>query len=446
MNLFDALVAESGMDFRGFLAEYRRAAAVLHERTGDLAFRNVDLTDKSFVRWRSGQVTRPHHPAPIILKQMFGRPADELLAPRSDEQVRALLTAAEPVFDERELAMTARDARAHAADAAARLLPNLSLDQLEDDLVQLARETSAKPPHMIFMLAKELLGVAMVQLDRTQALSQRGRLYRVAGQASALLAACAFDLGSMPQAFELTRAAALYGQVAEDSPLQAYAHGYLAVLYYWSGNPAQAVRKIEEARSFSGIGATGTARLAAIAARAYAHQGRADDSHRAMAESLADRGRAEDDLHDGVGGEFDFDVERVAMSNSASFLLLRDGLGAEASARRSLELIAARTANSDALVVAPQARADLASALLMRSDLDGAADVLAPVLGLPREWRGAGLTGRVNAVRVELASSAFHSAQLARDLAEQIEDFTLLASPQTLGPGASRPALGAGGS
>ncbi|MEV7189162.1 hypothetical protein [Kitasatospora sp. NPDC093102] len=73
MNLFDALVAESGMDFRGFLAEYRRAAALLHDGTGDLAFRNVDLTDKSFMRWRSGQVARPHHPAPAILKQIYGR-------------------------------------------------------------------------------------------------------------------------------------------------------------------------------------------------------------------------------------------------------------------------------------------------------------------------------------------------------------------------------------
>ncbi|MFE4514275.1 hypothetical protein ACFRMQ_08790 [Kitasatospora sp. NPDC056783] len=444
MNLFDALVTESAMDFRGFLAEYRRAATLLHDRTGDIAFRNADLTDKSFMRWRSGQVARPHHPAPAILKQIFGRPVDELFAPRSDEQVRSLLAVVDPVLDEREMAMTARDARAHAAEAAARLLPDLSLDQLEDDLVRLARETGAKPPHLIFMSAKELLGVARVQLDRTQALSQRGRLYRVAGQASALLAACAFDLGAMPYAFELTRAAALYGQVAEHQPLRAYAHGYLAVLYYWSGNPAQAIRKIEEARSFAGIGATGRARLAAIAARAYAHRGQVEEAHRAMLESVAERGCAEDDLHDGVGGEFDFDLERVEMSNSASLLLLRDGRGAEVSARRSLELIAARSANSNPLVIAPQARTDLASALLMRNDLDSAANALAPVLTLPREWRGAGLTGRVNAVRIELASPAFRNARLARDLADQIDDFTLVAAPQVLGPDTTRIALGTG--
>ncbi|MFF1797198.1 hypothetical protein ACFVXQ_23780, partial [Kitasatospora sp. NPDC058263] len=248
-TLFDALVTQAKMDFRSFLAEYRQVAGALYQESSDLAFRNATLTEKSFGRWRAGDVARPHHPTPAILKRMFGKPAHELLAPCTDEQVQALRAAPAPVLDERELAMTARDARTHAADAASQLLPDLSLDQLEDDLVRLVRATSLTPPHLIFMQAKELLGLATVMLDRTQVLSQRGRLFLIAGQASALLAACAFDLGSMPNAFELTRAAALYGQVAEHGPLQAYAHGYLAVLYYWSGNPAQAVRQIEQAQS-----------------------------------------------------------------------------------------------------------------------------------------------------------------------------------------------------
>ncbi|WP_224274959.1 hypothetical protein [Streptomyces sp. LS1784] len=441
MNLFDALVIKSGMDFRNFLSEYRRAAALLYEKTGDLSFRNVALTEKSYARWRSGQVTRPHHPAPAILRELFGRPLDELFAPYTDEQAQALRTATAPVFDESELAMTARDARAHASDAAAQLLPDLTLDQLEDDLVGLVQDTSTKPPHLVFVSATEVLGVSKALLDRTQVLSQRRRLYLVAGQASALLSACAFDLGAIPHAFELARAAALYGQVAEYGPLQAYAHSYLAVLYYWTGKPAQAVGKIEEARSFPDVGATGKARLAAIAARAYAHRGRAEDAQLAIGESLVDRGPAEDDLH-GIGGEFDFDLERVAMSNSSTLLLLQDGPGAETSARRSLELIAARSTSSSPLVVAPQARADLASALLMRNDLDGAAEALSPVLGLPREWRGAGLTARVNTIQAALASPAFRDARLAQDLAERIEAFTLVATPQVLGPGAVRLALG----
>ncbi|MFJ2866824.1 hypothetical protein [Kitasatospora sp. NPDC087314] len=436
MNLFDALLSKSGMDFRGFLSEYRRVATLLYEKTGDLSFRNIDLAEKSYARWRSGQVVRPHHPAPTILRELFGKPVDELFAPYTDEQAHVLRAAPTSVLDESELAMTARDARSHAADAASQILPDLTLDQLEDDLVSKARAYTRTPPHEIFMQAKELLGLAKVMLDRTQLPSQRSRLYVVAGQASALLGACAFDLGSMPTAVELMRAAALYAQVAEDGPLQAYTRGYLALLYYWDGNPAQAVRQIKRAQSFPGVGATGRARLAAIAARSYAHLGRPEEAHTAIELSLADRGPAVDDLHDEIGGEFDFSLERVAMSNSSTLLLLRDGAGAEASARRSLELIASQASPSTPLVVASQARADLATALLMRRDLDGAVEVMAKVLGLPREWRGAGLVKRVDAVRVELTSPTYRDAVVARDLAERIDDFTLVAAPRILGPGA----------
>ncbi|WP_405018099.1 hypothetical protein OHV05_14950 [Kitasatospora sp. NBC_00070] len=442
-TLFDALVTEQGMNYRTFAAEYRRVAAVLYRETEDSAYRNASVTNKSFLRWRSGRTSRPHHPAPAILARLFNQPSLALLAPCTDEQVRALPAAPpRPVLDESELAMTARDAHTHATDAASQLLPDLSLDQLEDDLVRLVRANTSTPPHLIFAQAREVLGLATVMLDRTQVLSQRGRLYLVAGQASALLGACAFDLGSLPTAVELLRASALYGQVAEHGPLQAYAHGYLALLSYWNGNPNQAVRQIERAQSFSGVGATGRARLAAIAARSYAHLGRVEETQAAIGRSLAERGADRDELHDGIGGEFDFSLERVAMSNSASFLLLRDGAGAEASARRSLELIASQVSGSTPLVVAPQAGADLATALLLRRDLDGAADALQPVLELPREWRGAGLVSRVNSVRTELASPAFRDSPAARDLADRIDDFTLVAAPRILGPGAMRLAVG----
>ncbi|MFB8235549.1 hypothetical protein ACFC58_03265 [Kitasatospora purpeofusca] len=445
ITLLDALAARAKLnDYRAFAAEYKRAAAVLHKKTGDPAFRNVELTEKSFKRWRDGGVSRPHHPTPAILDHMFDRPIAELLAPCTDEQLHALNSAPAPVLDESELAMTARDARAHAADAASQILPDLSLDQLEDDLVRLVRDNPSTPPHLIYMRAREILGLATVMLERTQVLSQRGRLYLVAGQVSALLGACAFDLGSTPTAIELMRAAALYGQVAEHGPLQAYAHGYLALLFYWKGNPAHAVRQVERAQAFPGVGATGKARLAAIAARAYAHLGDAELAHSAIQLSLADRGPTRDELHDGVAGEFDFSLERVTMSNSTTLLLLRDGHGAEASARRSLDLIASHASGSTPLAVAPQAGADLAAALLMRRDLDGAAAALEPVLALAREWRGAGLVGRVDAVRAELSSPVFRDARLARNLADQIDDFTLVAAPRVLGPGVVRPALDEG--
>ncbi len=443
-TLFGALIARRRTSHREFAGEYKRIASQLYSETGDRAFLDAEVTEPTLQRWRAGRTERPRHPAPAILERMFNIPLDILFAPCTDEQVNALLAAPEPVLDESELRMTARDARAHATDAAAQLLPDLSLDQLEDDLVRLVRAHTGTPPHQIYMQAKEVLGLATVMLDRTQVLSQRRRLFLVAGQSSALLGACAFDLGSLPTAVELLRASALYGQVAEHGPLQAYAYGYLAILSYWGGNPTQAVRQVKQAQHFEGVGATGQARLAAIAARAYAHLGRVDETQRAIQLSLEDRGNQRDEIHDEVGGEFDFSVERVAMSNSATYLLLRDGSGAESSARRSLELIAQNSTGSTPLVVAPQASTDLAMALLLRRDLDGASEALHSVLSLPREWRGAALVDRINVVRGELVSPPFRNSPVATALAEQIEDFTTVAAPRILGPGTVRLSIGDG--
>lgn len=379
VTLLKVRIDQRGMQFPEFEREYRQVAAALLAETGDRAFRGVTVSSLTYSRWRDGQTGRPRNPAPAILERMFDEPISALLSPWSGERVAG---PSEQMPDESDLRMTARDAHSHATEAAAQVLPDLSLDQVEDDLVRLIRSTDSTPPHQVYSQGKELLGLAKIMLDRTQVLSQRRRLYILAGEASALLATSAFDLGSLPVAVELVRASALYGQVSEHDALQAYSYGYLAVLAYWSGNPSVAVQHVEKAQRFGGVGATGQTRLAAIAARAYAHLGRAADAQQAILASLQDRGTTRDDVHDDIGGEFDFPLDRVTMSNSTTLLLLRDGEGAEQSARRSLDLITQGAPTTTPRVVAAQARTDLAMALLLRRQLDEAADELRPVLAL----------------------------------------------------------------
>ncbi|MEU8925285.1 hypothetical protein AB0D10_30845 [Kitasatospora sp. NPDC048545] len=441
-TLLHQLVERDGLTFAEFADDYQRTANLLFQETGDPIYRGAAVSEMSFQRWKKGDTSMPRRPAPKILKRMFGRAAKELFGPCSDEQASAL--PARPMPDESELRMTARDARAHATEAAAQILPDLSIDQLEDDLARLVRAHTNTPPHDIYLQVKEVLELAKVMLDRTQRLSQRGRLYLAAGEASALLGGCAFDLGLPSISVELLRAAALYGELAEHDALQAYSYGYLAILAYWNGNPTQAVRHVTTAQQFADVGDAGKARLAAIAARAHAHLGRVGETQRAIRLSLEDRGRRRDAIHDDLAGEFAFSQERVAMSNSSSYLLLRDGAGAENSARQSLQLIAESTTNTVPFVVAPQASSDLAMALLLGRDLDGAAEALAPVLAIPRQWRGAGLVERLDAVRGELVSPTFRDSVAATSLAEQIEEFTAVAAPRLLGPGVARLAIGSG--
>ena len=165
---------------------------------------------------------------------MFGYPVRVLLGWLS-EQPHAQSSSFVLALDESDLAMTARDAAAHAGDAASLSIPDMTLDQLDDDVADLARTYHRTSPVEVYRRAKELLGVAQNLLERTQVPRQRTRAYLAAGQAAALLSGICFDLGSLPAAVQLSRTAALYGQVIEHGPLQAYAHGALALLAFWGG-------------------------------------------------------------------------------------------------------------------------------------------------------------------------------------------------------------------
>ena len=437
--LLKRLIADLGMTQEEFREKYATAAAQLYRETRDRAFSSAAAPATMTVyRWASGMTGMPRSPAPKILERMFNTPARQLFAPCTDSPTN---TTIEPAFDESELRMTAKEAASHAGDAASQILPDLTLDQIEDDLIRLIRANSATPPHLVYIQGKEILALSRIMLDRTQILSQRRRLYLVAGQSAALLGGCSFDLGSISTAIELMRASALYGQVAEHGPLQAYAHGYLAILAYWSSNPSQALRMVQTAQRFPDVGDVGQLRLAAIEARVYGHLGKPVEAERAIRASLEPGNGRRDEIHDGVGGEFAFNAERIAMSNSSTYLLLRDGTGAEESALHSLELIEQAPIGSTPRPIGPQASADLAMARLLRRDLDGAIDALEPVFDLPREWRGAGLVDRVNAVRTELAGPTFRTAPAALTAAEQIEDFVVVAAPNVLGTGTSAPAI-----
>ncbi|MFK0258648.1 hypothetical protein [Streptomyces sp. NPDC090445] len=111
--------------------------------------------------------------------------------------------------------------------------------------------------------------------------------------------------------------------------MRAYAAGSLAICAYFTGRPLEGVRHARVALAFGGLEDVGRRRLLAIAARAYGHLGDSDQAGRAMAAAAETDTGTRDDLHDGVGGEFAFDEERLAMSTGTTALLTGDGEQAE---------------------------------------------------------------------------------------------------------------------
>lgn len=431
-TLLKMLTQQRGQTFRRFGADYARAAQEVAARLGDPRIATSEVQEVTFRRWTGGHLkTLPNQPAADILEHMYGYTVHELL---SEYDARAFTQfPPAPLLNESDIAMTARHAAAHAGETASHVLPDMTLDQLDDDMATLARAFNSTSPIDVFGRARELLNVAQSMADRTQVPRQRCRAFLAAGRAAALLSAISFDLGSLGPAVQLARTSALYGQVTENGPLQAYSHGVLAFLAYWDGRPSEAVRHITAAQQYGGLGDTARVRLSVIAGRSYGHQGdhaKAKQSIRASQEhDSGDR----DELHDDIGGEFGFPDERVAMSNATTYLLLQDADGAETAAQHALDILQGRPEAQRPTLVTVQATTDLARARLLHRDLDGAQEALNPAFRTPTEWRSAGMLERMNAARAQLTHPDFRNAPAAASLAEQIEDFSATAAARSLG-------------
>lgn len=431
-TLLQLLVWERDWTYDRFRQAYEQAARELAAAAGEPPS-TATVEEQTFRRWTAGRVSGlPNRPAPAVLEYMFGRTVRDLLSPPNglapDPSVKYA-----PTINESDLAMTARDAAAHAGNAASLSVPDMTLDQLDDDIVALARGYSRTSPVEVFRRAKELLDIAQSMLERTQVPRQRERAYLAAGQSAAVLSAISFDLGSLSAAVSLSRTSALYGQVIEHGPLQAYSHGALAFLAFWSGRPAEAVRLVRTAQQYGGLGDTAKTRLLVIEARAYGHLGNQAAAERAVRSALELSTGARDELHDDVGGEFAFPDDRVAMSNATTYLLLGDADGAEEAAKSALQLVAAKPDDQRPLLISTQAHVDLARARLLRGELDGVQAALEPAFAVPTEWRGAGTLERMAAVRIGLSRAPFQGASEAAQLGEQIEVFTSEASANRLG-------------
>ncbi|AXI81377.1 DNA-binding protein [Peterkaempfera bronchialis] len=428
-TLLKALVIERLWSYRDFEREFRRTARRV------LGF-ELTVSEAQFRRWTSGSLTKPPRAeACRVLEEMFGVvPTARLFAPPEAHPAEAL-----PEFDlEAEIAMTARDAQDRAGASAALSVSDISLDQLREDVLVLARGYSTFSPQDVFHRAKSLREEAETLRDRTAVPVQQQDLVVLAGQTCALLATAAFDLGALDGAKRLARSAALYGEVARFDPLRAFAGGSLAFIAYFSDRPSEAVRFAQAAQAFGGLGDVARRRLATIEARAYGHLGNEKEARQALRVSEQEGNGFRDELHDDVGGEFGFPDERLAMSHGSTYLLLNDGPGAEVAARRALELIEQRPITQQSGSIRGKAAADLAAARLLSGDLDGSAKALEMVWGIPAQQRVTGLLERTSRIRYALTAQPFRETPAATALGERLEDFQRASAHHSLGPGGRR--------
>lgn len=434
--LFRLATGKGIRSHRAFSEEYTRTANQLRSEGYEVA---PCPGARQYERWlkANGVKTAPFDPSSRVLERMFQRPVGDLLRPVSEEpaaeQEVSEWPSSPPVLNESELLMTARDAASHSGEAAALRLDELTLDQLNDDLVSLSQKYGVTAPDEVFREANGLLRQVQLNLDRTRSPEQHTRLYYAAAQASALLAAVSFDLGALTPAMSFARSAAQYGKTIDYGPVQAYSYGAMAFMAFWDGRPSEAVRLAQRAQNFGGLGDTARRRLYAIEARAHGHLRADDQAHAAIRAALDQTSGRRDELHDDVAGEFGFDSARTAMSNATTCLLLRDPTGAEEFATTALDLFAARPEGEVPIAVSGPGAVDLARARIMQNEVEGAQEALVQVFLVPPSWRGSGMMERMVAARIELTHIQFRGSPTAASLAEQIEEFCALSPTRRLG-------------
>jgi transcriptional regulator with XRE-family HTH domain len=291
-------------------------------------------------------------------------------------------------------------------------LGRYALTDLFSRVVDIARGYATRRRADSFVAARSVRDVAATLASRSRRPGELADLYLVAGQTSALMASAAFDLGLWPQSLDLARASRTYADLAGHPSLQAWSLGLLATVLNWYGQPARATAVLDEALAIAPAGVA-TLRLRHIEARSHALRGDADGTRDALRAASSHVDGGPDPLHDDVGGEFGFDRARAAACAGAAWLALRDSEQAEAYLRRAL----------GPAVTAPAqgALADLAAAMVLRGDLDGAEEAMDPVFHTDVAQRITSVSGRV--ARVSALVGAAGGGRRGSRFATRIQDW-----------------------
>src|SRR6266540_2104680 len=481
-TLLRVLVAQRHWQkYETFATQYARASSELAVRDQDPRLRRLSITKRQYERWLAGTLkTKPYPDHCRVLEHLFGRPVEELLSPvpqqseaarAGADQTSALvkigsersapaivigdstpsehpggLAAGGPEEEsnqglpgrgsqdiERELVIAARESSQHAEYVASHSIDPADVEQLHDEIVRLARNYAQTSPLLLYLDAKRARDRGFELLDRTRQTQQEHDLYLLIGQTCGLLASLTFDLGSHEAATEQARSAWIYGTHVDHNSLRAWARGMQSLIAYWSGRPLEALAFARDGQEYAPPG-TAMVRLRCIEARAFFHHRAATETARAIgaAHDARDQGNGSDELHDGIGGEFSFDEARQARCNGSAYLELGDAKSAIRETQRAIELFATTPRDRGWLKVDAEAHTDLCGGYLLESQFDGAQQALAPVFAIPPEHRIEGLTGRLRRVRHLLVRSPFRTAREARELGEQIEDFTAHAANRML--------------
>jgi hypothetical protein len=390
-NTLRAVLKELGWSRTRLVAELRRQAASSGE--------SLPGTE-SLIAMVSRWVNNHQQPSDFyrdLLARTLGRPRAELF---SNEAARLELAA------EAEPWLLARALEASSVGQAA-------LEALEQAVGEFARSYPSTAPTVLVRPVLEHFRDVTRLLDGPLPVARRGRLAVVAGHLAGLAGSLAFDLRDEGKALAYFKVAVQAADDAASPDLAAWALATRSLIPTYTGDPAAALRLLQEAqdRARGHVSPSRLAWLAALEARAHAGLG---DS----AASLAALGRADRAIEraEPEGGRFAndfFDRPRLAGFQGTSHLLLGQPKVAQAALADVLALRDPADVKGRSL-----ARLDLAQAYVQDRAVEEACAAVAAALAIRHENRVGPILRRAREVRASL--EPWRDERPVKELDEQL--------------------------
>ena len=359
-------------------------------------------------------------PAPDLIRTWESAVAPPGQVVIACEVLAARMSRTEPDNSADEVTTAAREAEAEQSWLLAEPGPQ-SVEALWDGSLEIARAANRSALEM-FNASRWIRCNALKLAKQTRRPGALSDLYVIAGQATALMASTAFDLGRWDESAILARSAISYASLVGNTSLQAWTLGLAALLGNWRSEPDTALRHFRQGMQVAPAG-TPRARLRYIAARSYALLGDipsvacvVDEARR----DQADAGQHRDPLCEEIGGEFAFGRGRAEACAAAAWLDLGQGRQAKEAAQRALSDLTALPPGRQPLSQVTGARIDLATACLILRELDDAEATLRFVFEAPSSLGNVSLSGRLERARKHLASPCWSRDPAAHRLSDAL--------------------------
>ncbi|GAA4262701.1 hypothetical protein [Dactylosporangium darangshiense] len=416
-TVLEHLLRQQDRTYEEVAAEFERLARGLGER-------GVTISPRHLRRLASGERSGTTPSTRRVLNAMFAIPVDELLRPWEGGGGRSATSKSETEM----LEMAAEQSHEFAFN---RDLPmsGEAIERLHDEVVELASLYPVRPLPTILGRLVNTQATILSLLDRRQTPANARRLYFMAAVTAGLLAYAGNDIAKPELALTHARAALLWAEYTDHPGLRAWIRALQSFICYWADRPREALRYAELGTQ-SAVSASSSAStwLYAGHARAWAALGNAEQAKELLHEADAAAERARPDDLDALGGLCTFGRPRQLYYAGRTLASLpEESADAERFAVEAIEAYRDPQDPTFDFTCEADSRIALALARASRGELDGVADSLAPVFALPPESRIHDLVQTMHLVHRGL--NRFDTSA-ARDLQEEIEDFSQASLPQ----------------